>query len=286
MNIFMKENIKVSVIQMATKWLDKESNANKMAEILKFESKEFGSELIVFPELSNIGYIAPKFDFAVDFAYKYFEAAEYIPGITTEILGEKAKQCNVYVILGIAQLHPIISGGLYNAGVIIGPNGKILGIHHKVHIPFGEKHYFIPGNKVDVYKTELGVLGLSVCYDGRFPEFTRVLSLKGAEIVVSMWARSTAMPKENNEHTAFIRAQENSIYYILCNRAGKEEEKKYSGYSAIAAPDGEIIVMSDKEEEDTIRGILTNDRIIKTRISKNLFRDRRPDLYEEIVKLY
>lgn len=280
----MKNEVRVSVCQFAPKWLECETNAKRMSEIIEAEARDNKAELIVFPELANTGYLAPFHGLDKEFARKFINSAEHIPGPTTDIIGEVAKNNGVYVIVGIAQKHTNITGGLFNSAVLIGPSGRIIGIHHKIQIPAGEKHYFIPGDSIDVYKTELGVMGMTVCYDGRVPEITRILALKGAEIVTGIWCRFSNLTSESNRSLAFLRAQENAIYYIFCNRTGTEGNTKYIGYSAIGAPNGELIATSDIEEEEIIRATLTNDKILESRIFLNIYRDRRPELYHEIVK--
>ena len=126
------------------------------------EEAEKGSELVVFPELSNSCYFTPvvigqlpSYDSktsAAEFAVNYVKASEPVPGPTTEILGEVTRKYGVYIVVGISQLHPVITGTLYNSAVLIGPSG-VIGIHHKMHIPLNERYYFYPGNTADVYRT-------------------------------------------------------------------------------------------------------------------------------------
>lgn len=258
-----------------------------MARIIAQEAEEHGSELIVFPELSNSGYICPFHGFDPEFARRYYAVAEPIPGPTTDLLGQVARQHNAYVVTGLAQAHPNVAGMLYNSAVLIGPSGRVEGLYHKVHIPAGEKHYFVPGGRVEVFETPLGTIGLMVCYDGRFPELCRVLALKGAEIICSVWNRPFIdgyLGAESNRALALVRAQENGVYYIHSNRAGQEGDTKFLGHSAIGAPNGEIIAASDTAEEDVIRAVLRRDVLIDARAFLSVFRDRRPDVYGEIVK--
>ena len=225
----MKDKVKASLVQFAPVWLDRERNAEQMKRFAQAEAEK-GSELIVFPELSNIGYITPvvigqlpNFDSktsAAEFAAKYIKASELVPGPTTETLGEVTKKYEVHIIVGISQLHPVIAATLYNSAVLIGPSG-LIGTHHKMHIPANERYYFYPGNTADVYGTDLGNLGMLVCYDGRFPELSRVLALKGAEIICALSAspRVEHQYPEMDKYRADCRAQENGVYFIACNRS-------------------------------------------------------------------
>jgi predicted amidohydrolase len=291
----MKERIRVSLVQFVPEWLQPEKNAERMANIAQ-EEAENGSELILFPELSNLGYITPalpglKASFepgvsAQEFADKYVKASEEIPGPTTERLTQVTQKYGVYIVVGISRLHPVIPATIFCSAALIGPSG-VIGVYDKVHIAANEKLFFYPGDSIEVYKTDLGNIGMMICYDGRFPELARILSLKGAEIIC--WIINIVyMEKFLEPHTvrfrSYVRAIENSNYCLGCSRGGREGEISFVGHSAIAAPNGEIIAYSDSEEEDVITAELRNEEIVKVRSSLlTIFADRRPELYSAIT---
>ena len=291
----MKEVVNVSVVQFASEWLELDKNIERMRSFVETEAKE-GAELIVFPETANIGYITPitvgepvGFEGMnnTEFASRYVRSAEPIPGPTTEALSELTKKHGVYVVVGLAQQHPLVRGTLYNSGVLIGPLG-VIGVHHKMHIALNEKQYFYPGNTSEVFKTELGNIGIEVCYDGRFPEISRILALKGAEIICCLWcipAIFTVPDVENQlKYRTYTRAQENGVYFISSNRAGWQGKTQLMGRSVIGAPDGTIIAASETSDEDVIRAKLTDDWLINYRSRLSIFRDRRPEMYGVICK--
>ncbi len=286
----MKEQVRASVVQFATEWLNLEKNIERMCAFVAAEAAE-GSELIVFPELADIGYItpvAPGGDLDCEMSYqefceRYVRAASPIPGPATDALSEMTRRHGVYVVVGLAQRDATIPGTLYNSGALIGPSG-VIGVHHKVHLPFNEKLFFYPGNTAEVWKTELGNIGIAVCYDGRFPEFPRVLAVKGAEIICNIWAISSGVsdvsPGDDTlKHRAYTRAQENGLYYINCNRAGVQGKTKFAGRSAVGAPNGNLIGCSETAEEDVVRVTLSESDLIGYRSYLNVYRDRRPDMY-------
>ena len=291
----MKEEVKVSVVQFASEWLQTEKNAQRMKEFAEAEASK-GQELIVFPELSNTGYITPAvvgepcgyegMTYA-QFATAYVRAAETVPGPTTEALSEVTRRYAVHVVVGMAQKHPIIPASLYNSGVLIGPQG-VIGVHHKMHIPLNEKQFFYPGNTAEVFKTDLGNIGVEVCYDGRFPEISRILTLKGAEIICCVWcapALFTVPDAENQlKYRSYTRAQENGVYFISCNRSGWEGKTQLIGHSVVAAPDGTIIAISQTTDEEVLHVQLTDEWLIRYRSMLSLFRDRRPEMYGLICK--
>jgi omega-amidase len=291
----MKAVVKTSLVQFASDWLQTERNTGRLKAFAEAEASA-GQELIVFPELVNTGYITP---FEVEepcgfpgktyaeFAAAYMRAAETVPGPTTEALCEVTRKYGVHVVVGLAQKHPVIPYTLYNSAVLIGPGG-IVGVHHKVHLPLNEKQYFYPGNTIETFRTELGVIGMQVCYDGRFPEITRALALKGAEIVCSPWcvpAVFTVPDAENSlKYRTYTRAQENGVYFLSCNRTGIEGKTVMLGRSVVSAPDGLTIAQSLTSDEEVLRAELTEERLLRYRSKLSIFRDRRPELYGEICR--
>ena len=125
---------------------------------------------------------------------------------------------------------------------------------------------------------------MGICYDNQFAELTRTYALKGAEILVMLWN----MPRFSNQpemlhRLTSTRAFENRFYAVSCNRIGENSGMEFFGHSAIADPLGELIA-SAKEEETIIAATLDRSMLITERAQMPVFRDRRPDLYGELVK--
>lgn len=277
----MKDKLVVAAVQMSTNWLGPKENLEYIKDAIARAKTEMNADLVVFPELSNIGYIKER---DKEFGKNYIKCAEKIPGPTTNALGEQAKKYGVYVIVGIAELHPEIPGMLYNSAALIGPTGEVIGVHHKMHIPGEEKHYFIPGDTAEVYKTDIGNIGMTICYDGQFPELTRILALKGAEILCMIWN----MPDFSNsatllEHYTAARAGENRMYAVSCNRVGQDGEISFFGHSVISDPIGNFLAKAENEET-IIAATLTQDLLYEERAQQPVFRDRRPDMYSYLTK--
>lgn len=278
----MKDKVIVAAVQMPHKWLDPKANLKYMIDSIEKAKVEMNADIVVFPELSNTGYIM---DRNKEFGKQFIKAAEKIPGPTTEALGQQAKKYGVYVIAGLAELHPEIPGMLYNSAVIIGPNGDLLGVHHKMHIPGEEKHYFIAGSTCDVYKTDIGNIGIAICYDGQFPEYIRMLALKGAEIICMLWNMPTfSNPPELLQHITATRAAENRMYAISCNRIGTDGDITFFGHSSICDPVGNLLATSG-EEETIISATLHGDILYEERALQPVFRDRRPEMYSYLTKI-
>lgn len=289
----MKPRCHVSLIQFEPKWCEREANAQRM-RALAWEESEKGADLILFPELANIGYNPTPPDpptlsmesEGTALAARYVAAAEPVPGPTTQILLDVTRSFGNYIVVGMAQTHPEIPWTLLNAAVLLGPNG-VVGTHHKVHPALQEKLFFCEGQTLDVYDTAIGKLGMLICYDNRFPEAGRVLSLKGAEIIATVWASRYLdgfWPPSHFKHTAFVRAQENANFFLACNRVGREGKSVFCGHSVAAGPTGEILAESSTDKEEVVRALLDQEQMIRVRSIFTYFRDRRPDLYGKLTE--
>ena len=277
----MKNKVIVSAVQMPTKWLDLKENIVYMKNSIAKAKNEENADLIVFPELSNTGYIKER---DKKFGRQFIKCAEKIPGPSTEELGKQAKKYGVYLVAGLAEQHPEIPGMLYNAAVLINPKGELLGVHHKMHIPGEEKHYFMPGSTCDTYKTDIGNIGMSICYDGQFPEFTRILALKGAEILCMIWNMpSFSNPPELLEHITATRAAENRMFVVSCNCLGVQGKIDFFGHSVISDPVGNFLATAGTEET-IISATLKEEVLLEERAQQPVFRDRRPEMYSYLLK--
>ena len=277
----MKDTVVVAAVQMDIALFDASTNLERIRTAVETAKRERDADLVVFPELSNIGYIKRR---DKKFGSRYMKCADTIPGEFTESLGQIARQHDVYLVAGMAEAHTTIPGTLYNSAVLIDPAGRLVGAHRKAHIPGYEKHYFIPANTNSVFETDIGTLGIGICYDNQFAELTRSYALQGAEILVMLWN----MPNFSNDGTILhnltsVRAFENRMYAVSCNRIGGTNDIDFFGYSAIANPLGELVATA--HGEDTILyGELERDRILEERAQMTIFRDRRPELYDALVQ--
>jgi predicted amidohydrolase len=262
---------------MDVQWQDVAANRDSMLEATE-EAAAAGSDLVVFPELANTGY----FRFGdLDFISRYVRLAEPIPGPTTEALGAAARRLGVFVVAGLLEAHPRIPGGVYNSAALIAPSGRVLGVHRKVHLGIDEKKVFFAGDRADVFRTDLGNVSVMVCYDGVMPELSRVMALKGAEIICGVYAAPGWLAGGNRrlEHIAGMRARENGVYYVLCNRVGRQDDWRFVGGTTIAAPTGEILAQDVTTTPVAVQARLNDDLLVRTRVEQTIFRDRRPELY-------
>lgn len=281
MYIAMKESLIVAAVQMPTVWMDCKENFKYMSAAIERAKEEKNADLVVFPELSSIGYIRER---NKQFGCQYIKNAEKIPGPFVNAIARQAKKSGVYVIAGMTELHPDIPGSLYNTAVLLDPRGDIIGTHRKLHIPGYEKHYFMPGSCAEVFKTPLGNIGITICYDGQFPELTRTLALKGAEVLVMLWNMPDfSNPPELLQYITATRAAENRMFAISCNRIGQDGEISFFGHSAISDPVGNFLAKAEREET-ILYATLHQNVLLEERAQQPVFRDRRPDMYSELIK--
>ena len=268
----------VAVAQMQPRLGENERNLDAGLARLQ-EAVAAGAELLVLPECAIPGYMFGSLEEAMPFA-------EEIPGPTTEALEEASRRLGAHVVCGLLERDGDV---LYNAAVLVGPDG-LIGSYRKTHLPFlGVDRFTTPGDELPVFDTPLGRIGLEICYDLRFPEVTRTLALRGADIV----AHPTNFPMAAKVQTELItvaRAAENRIFLLTANRVGKERWGEFCGWSQIVDPFGKRLAEADETEEKLLVADIDleqardKDYVIPGEYELYLFGDRRPGLYGALVE--
>lgn len=284
--------VKVSLAQIGAKPGNKRFNLNKAKQMI-LEAHKKGADLIVFPELYLTGYAMKNME-------NIFDLAETIPGKSTEELSAYSKKYNIYIIWGMPARDSAIPYFFYNASVLIGPEG-VEGTYYKTHLatfpcadaPGGvvaERAYFRAGNEIPVFTTRLGRIGLCICYDLRFPEVSRILVLKGAEIVVCIAAAGLLL-EEGIRKTVEVRARENFVYYLYVNYTGKQAWPKaqFFGEAMIYDPYGLEVIKGSlnkdgKGKEELIVADLDLTKVYEARKLAFHLRDRRPEIYKDLCE--
>jgi predicted amidohydrolase len=198
-----------------------------------------GADLILLPELWNIGFFA--FD-------KYAAESEPIDGYTASAVGGKARELGAWVFSG--SFVESRGGKYYNTSILFDRAGKNVAAYSKIHLftyKSREAEILTPGKNLAVADTEFGKIGLSTCYDLRFPEMYRKMMKMGAEIflVTSCWA----YPRLEAWNTFNIaRAAENVCYLISCDSAGAQAGVAALGHSKVVSPFGTVVADSDFRE--------------------------------------
>ncbi len=223
---------------------------------------------------------------------RWYDAVEHIPeGPTTRLMQEYAKKYNMVIVVPIYEEEE--AGVYYNTAAVIDAGGAYLGKYRKNHIPhtapgFWEKYYFRPGNLgYPVFNTKYAKVGVYICYDRHFPEGARMLGLHGAELVFipSATSRGLSMHLWFIEQTAHAIA--NGYWVGTINRVGQEKEfgpNEYYGSSYFADPRGKIIAQASEKDEQLLVADLDLDLVREVRNTWQFYRDRRPDMYGDMVK--
>ena len=168
------------------------------------------TDLIVFPELAVSGY---------ECGLNFTRLADRVTGHITSYLAGKAAEFSAYIVFGLP-LKEKVESILYNAAVVLGPDGELLGDYRKLHLRGEERLAFRPGYRLPIFETEFGPMGVMVGWDLAFPEVARSLTLDGAELIVvsAAW--------EAGEHGRVARlhrrrACENAVYVAAANRVAR-----------------------------------------------------------------
>jgi predicted amidohydrolase len=274
----IRSSIRVAVVQSAPKLGDVERNtAGCLTEMRRAAAA--GCDLVVFPECALSGYM-----FADARAAR--QCAGPVPGPSTDVIAAECGRSGLHCVLGLLETRGEL---LHNTAVLIGPDG-LVGRYRKSHIAcIGADCFTVPGDEpYTVHETPIGRIGLQVCYDWRFPEITRVLALRGAEVIVHP-TNSPAPARELAEFITRARAAENAVFFVTANRCGRERETSFFGWSQVVDPDGRRIAEAGAEETVIIAELNLALARNKTKqphgggYKVSLFGDRRPDLYVPLV---
>ena len=230
--------------------------------------------------------------------YDYFELAEPVPGNTTELLGELAKELDVVIVASLFEKRT--RGVYHNTVAVIDAGGEYLGKYRKQHIPddpgYYEKFYFTPGdNGYKVFDTKYAKIGTLICWDQWYPEAARITSLLGAEIIFYPtaigWALSQTEELNVQQYQAWQTIQRghavaNGVYVVSVNRTGHEGEMQFWGGSFISDPFGTVIYQASHDQEEIHVQEIDLGRIDETRVHWPFLRDRRIDSYKPILNRF
>ena len=292
----MKE-LKIGFLQQHNT-ADTQNNILRLAEGVSDLAKR-GAQLIVLQELHSSLY------FCQTESVDNFDYAEPIPGPSTKLFGEIAKQFGVVIVTSLFEKRA--SGLYHNTAVVIEKDGSIAGIYRKMHIPddpaYYEKFYFTPGDLgFHPIQTSVGKLGVLVCWDQWYPEAARLMALQGADMLIYPTAigyeSSDAPEEQQRQRMAWQTVQRghavaNGLPVITVNRVGHEPDPssqtngiQFWGTSFVAGPQGEIIYEASTDEEESIIVELDLDHSEQVRRWWPFLRDRRIDKYSDITRRF
>ena len=273
----MRDVVRISVAQFDPEPLAVDANLARMADTVREERARHEADIVIFPELATTGYVpaTPTDEFRRQFA----DALDEVPGRVTDELGRVAQETQTHVVTGLGERGP--HGEVFNSIAWITAQGELAAVHRKVHLFARERSYFAAGDRFEVFDTDLGRVGLSVCYDSKFPEASRAQALAGAEILICIftYAPDPGVPADILMHRAVIRAWENAVFYVAANRLGRDGDDEFVGRSAVAGPTGQVLNAIGDGRERVVRARLTADAFTLAHREEVLGLDRRPDVY-------
>ena len=280
----MKEFV-AACVQIAITPNDVEANLAKGLSWLEKAVHEYEAELVVFPETVTTGY-----ETGLD-AGQLWDLVDEAPGRITQAIQAKAKELGVHVVWP-SYRRAGERGMVYNSAILIGSDGEIAGIYDKTHPAPCERldggGWALVGDRADVFKTPLGDIGMIICYDGDFPELSRLLAVKGAEIII----RVSALQRSYDIWyiTNAARAYDNHVYLLASNLIGPDAGGNYGfGHSMILNPiawrlaqaRGTEEIIAARLDPDPMRYITHGSKSLQT---FDHLEDRNLKLYEGILK--
>ena len=282
----------------------KEENLATAGRLIEEAVNKYQPDLVGLPELCVTHYF-PQYREVAN-----FNLAEPIPGPTADHLGQLAKRFGIYII---APLYEVVEPNIYfNSTPLIAPDGSIIGVYRKVHIPFldrelaaggqpgeeaaaqrvvaYEKFYYRGADyaSLPVFQTKFGKIAVLTCWDSYFPEMWRLVQLKGAEVVYCPFA--SARPAQEHYKTLWVSTAMSyswnfQCYSVWTNRVGREDRLTYRGRSLIVDPAGRVLAGPASETgEDICFAELDLDKIKPIRDAYPVLMNREPRVYAPLAE--
>ncbi len=250
------------------------------------QAAQAGAQIVCLQEIFYGPY------FCAEQSPRWYGMTEQIPdGPTIRLMCGVAKQHRIALLVPIYEMEQ--EGIYYNTAAVIHNDGTYLGKYRKTHIPhvapgFWEKFYFRPGNLgYPVFDLGFAKIGLYICYDRHFPEGARALGLNGAEIVFNPSATVAGLSEHLWKLEQPAHAVANGYFLGAINRVGTEAPwniGEFYGSSYFCNPRGQIIAQASRDKDEILTTDLDLDMISEVRRTWQFFRDRRPDMYGDLVK--
>ncbi|HYS68273.1 MAG TPA: carbon-nitrogen hydrolase family protein [Paraburkholderia sp.] len=265
----MIKTFRAAVVQTLAELGDVQANIALVKRYVE-EAMRQGARLVVFPECMNSGYL-------FDSAEHCRKLAEPLDGAYCEALKALCRQHDIYIASGFTEKGA--DGKAYNTALLFDPHGELICHYQKQFLATHDQNWFEVGTKGNpVVDTELGRIGLLICFDGRIPEIARCLAAQGAEVVLDM-ANFFAM--DQAEMWVPARAYENGVWFIAATKAGVERSIYYPGGSMIVAPDGQVQARIPYD----MHGVVSADIVVggqgagRWQFGGDKMQDRRPETY-------
>ena len=247
----MPDVIKAACVQVDSRPGDVKGNIEKSLGLIK-EAKDGGAQLVVLPELFNVGY-----DFSV------LEGLRYDYDETRSLLSMAAKEIDIHIAAGLLEIE---DGKRYNSVLVFDPGGFVSTKYRKICLfpPSREEKVFHPGGELATFSIGNLKFGIMICFDIRFPEISRKYYKEGCSCLIV----SSAFPFPRLDHWRILlrsRAVENQMYVVAANRVGKDGPLYFMGNSCIIDPWGTVKAIANETEETVIMGDIVAEKIDEVR---------------------
>jgi predicted amidohydrolase len=281
-------SVRIACVQCDVVYGDPSSNAATAVMRLR-ELRSRGVDLAVFPEAFLTGYCYESQDVALAKAIEIEYDSQFRvrnPKSPVRAIMEACQEVGIHAVVGTVSTDGAV---LQNAALLFLPDGTVYR-YFKTHLPYlGVDRFVVPGWDLPVFETDLGRIGMLVCYDVRVPEACRVLALAGADLVVlpTNWPEGAEL---SPAHVAPTRALENRVFLATCNRIGIEGGVKFIGRSGIYDVLGRTLVEAGDAEEVIVADVDLADAREKRTVVRpgeyelDVMGSRRPRLYEGLCK--
>ena len=295
----MTDKFNIGLVQMHCT-PEPDDNVSRAVEHVR-EAAKRGAEVICLPELFKTQYFCQREEHA------FFDLAEPIPGPSTRIFGDLARELKATIVVSLFERRA--AGVYHNTAAIMAPDGTLNGTYRKMHIPddplYYEKFYFTPGDLgYKVFDVPQGKVGTLVCWDQWYPEGARLTALQGAEVLFYPtaigWHPDEKAEWGDAQYDAWRTIQRshaiaNGVYVGVVNRVGHEQGDirgnrapgkglEFWGGSFIADPFGRIIAEASHDKEEILIGEVNVKTMEEIRRNWPFLRDRRIDSYAPITK--
>lgn len=276
----MSDSLRIAGVQMDVRFADKESNLAAIDKTAR-EATAGGARLLIYPECVVTGYCFESLTEARS-------QAEPLDGPSVARLAKICAELDIHLVAGLLEAE---GERVYNACVLVGPQGLVSG-YRKIHLPkLGVDQFVTPGDRPFAVHAAGDVqVGMHICYDAAFPESARVMTLQGAELLAlpTNWPPGAECTAAHVIHT---RAMENHVYVAAVNRVGTERGFRFFGGSKICAPSGRLLVAAEHDRPAIIYAeiepaVARNKRLVRVPGKHEINRlvDRRPDMYAPLVE--
>lgn len=260
--------MKIALVQMACQSGEVTENTRQMQEEIARAARQ-GADLVIFPEMSDTGY-------HMETILRTASTWDQGPVPT---LSQAAREHRLTVVAGVSER---VGDKVFNSLAVLGPDGRLQASYRKIHLitaePVCEHRYLQAGNQFVTCTIGDFTCGFLTCYDIRFPEMARQLTLRGAELLIV----PAAFPLLRIDHWRTIlrcRAIENQVYVAAVNRTGTDAGLTFGGCSQLIDPYGTLLTSASEIDRVTLHGEITRTQFQAHRERMKVLADRRTDLY-------